>query len=68
MVMVCLSFISVNLLIDVLLGMHHLFLSSLQFIELIGLLKKKAVNVVTYLPDFSSDFVLVGHKTNVLQF
>ena len=60
MVMVWLSLISVNLLLDVLLGLHHLLLSSLQFIELIGLLKKKAEKVVTYLPDFSSDFVLVG--------
>ena len=60
MVMVGLLRISVNLLLDILLGKQHLLLSSLQFIELIGLLNKKAEKVVTYLPDFSSDFVLVG--------
>ena len=40
MVMVGLLRISVNLLLDILLGKQHLLLSSLQFIELIGLLKK----------------------------
>ena len=40
MLMVRLSLMSVKLLLDVLLGSHHLLISSLQFIELIGLLKK----------------------------
>ena len=46
-VVICLR-ITVNLLLDVLLGKQHLILSSLRFIELIGLLNNFCQNLLLF--------------------
>ena len=46
-VVICLR-ITVNLLLDVLLGKQHLLLSSLRFIELIKLMKKNCQNLLLF--------------------
>ena len=46
-VVICLR-ITVNLLLDVLLGKQHLLLSSLRFIGLIELMKKNCQNLLLF--------------------